>query len=80
MVGLPVIEILLEAQLAITPSGKPTGVPIPVAPLVKCDISVSSESTHSVGEEDAIPAVLMLAMVIVPVAVTLLQPPVNGMA
>ena len=70
--------IRLDAHFAITPSGKPVGVPIPVAPLVKCKISVRSESTHNVGEEVAMPTVLMSAMLIIPVAVTLLHPPVNG--
>ena len=44
-VGVPVNDIELDAQLAVTPVGKPVATPIPVAPVVVCvnagDIAVS---------------------------------------
>jgi len=33
-VGVPIMVIVLAAQLAVTPSGNPVGVPIFVAPVV----------------------------------------------
>jgi hypothetical protein len=33
-VGVPLIVIVLPAHAAVTPDGKPVGVPIPVAPVV----------------------------------------------
>lgn len=77
-VGVPLIVIALEAQLAITPDGSPTGVPIPVAPVVACVIFVSAVLTQSVGDEEAAPTVLFARTVMVPEAFTLPQPPVSG--
>ena len=71
--------ITLAAQLAVTPEGNPVAAPIPVAPVVACVIFVSAVLIHSVGEEEATPAVLFGRTVIVPVAFTLPQPPVSGM-
>ena len=71
--------ITSEAQAALTPAGKPVAVPIPVAPVVACVIFVNSVLIHSVGVLDAVPAVLSGVTVIVPVAFTIPQPPVNGM-
>ena len=68
-----------EAQAALTPAGNPVAVPIPVAPVVACVIFVNAVLIHSVGVLDAAPAVLSGVTVIVPVAFTELQPPVNGM-
>ena len=34
LVGVPLIVIVFEANVAETPFGKPVGVPIPVAPVV----------------------------------------------
>ena len=73
----------LEAQVAITPGGKPLPpetpeFEIPVAPVVVCVIFVSTELMHKLGLEDAAPAVLAGVTVIVPVAFTLPQPPVTG--
>ena len=70
--------IVLAAQDAVTPEGKPVAVPIPVAPVVVCVIAVNDVLTHKVGEEDAALAVMLRVTVIVPVAFTLPQPPVNG--
>jgi phosphatidylserine synthase len=69
----------LEAQDADTPAGSPVGVPIPVAPVVVCVMLVSAVLRHNVGLEEAVPAVLAGVTVIVPVAFTDPQPPVNGM-
>lgn len=76
--GVPLIVITLEAQLAVTPGGRPVAVPIPVAPVVVCVIFVSTALAQSVGDEEATPAVLAGVTEIVPVAFTLPQPPVNG--
>ena len=79
-VGVPLIVITSEAQAALTPSGNPVAVPMPVAPVVACVIFVNTVLIHKVGALDAAPAVLSLVTVIVPVAlITEPQPPVNGM-
>ena len=71
--------IVLEDQLALTPAGKPVDAPIPVAPVVLWVISISAVLIHKVGVVDAALAILAAVTVIVPVALTLPQPPVNGM-
>ena len=78
-VGVPLIVITLLAHAAVTPAGKPIAVPIPVAPVVVCVILVNAVLIHSVGVVLADPTVFTGVTVIVPVAVTLLHPPVNGM-
>jgi hypothetical protein len=77
-VGVPLMVIVFEAQEAVTPAGRPVAVPIPVAPVVVCVIFVRGVLMHSVGVEDAAPAVLSGVTSIVPVANTVPQPPVNG--
>ena len=71
--------IRFAAQAAVNPPGKAVGAPIPVAPVVICVISVSNVLIHNVGVDDAAPTVLAAVTVIVPVALTAPQPPVNGM-
>ena len=71
--------ITSEAQAAETPAGNPVAVPMPVAPVVACVIFVNAVLIHSVGVLDAVPAVLSGVTVMVPVAFTEPQPPVNGM-
>ena len=66
------------AQVALTPAGKPVATPMPVAPVVAWVISVNKVLIHKVGVLDPAPAVLSAVTVIVPVAFTLPQPPVNG--
>ena len=78
-VGVPLIVIVLDAQDAVTPAGRPVGVPMPVAPVVVCAIAVKAVFIHSVGVEEAAPAVLSGVTVIVPLAFTVPQPPVSGM-
>ena len=50
--------MVLEAQAAVTPTGKPDAVPMPVAPVVTCVILVNAVLIQSVGVLDAVPAVL----------------------
>ena len=78
-VGVPLIVITFEAQAAVTPAGKPVGAPIPVAPVVLCVMAVNAVLIHKVGELEAALTVLLGVTVIVPVAFTEPQPPVNGM-
>ncbi len=78
-VGVPLIVIVFDVQEVVTPAGKPVAVPIPVAPVVVCVILVNAVLIHNVGVLDAVPAVFAAVTVIVPVALTLPHPPVNGM-
>ena len=78
-VGVPLIVIVFDAQAAVTPAGKPVEVPIPVAPVVVWVIAgVNAVLIHKVGVDDATLTVLSGLTVIVPVALTVPQPPVNG--
>ena len=78
-VGVPLTVIVFPAKLAVTPAGNPVGAPIPVAPVV---VNVMSGAIavliQSVGLEDAGVTVLFNTTVIVPVALTVPHPPVNG--
>ena len=71
--------IVLLAHAAVTPAGRPVGVPIPVAPVVVLVMFVKAVLIHSVGFEDAVPAVFAGVTVMVPVAFTVPHPPVSGM-
>ena len=71
--------IVFDAHAAVTPPGKPVAVPMPVAPVVVCVIAVRGVLMQSVGVAEAGPAVMAGVTVMVPVALTLPQPPVNGM-
>ena len=77
-VGVPLIVITFAAQSAVTPDGRPVAVPMPVAPVVSCVISVKAVLIHKVGVEEAAPTVLLGVTVIVPVAFTVSQSPVRG--
>ena len=77
--GVPLIVIVFDAQDAVTPAGRPVATPMPVAMVVVCVIAVSAVFIHSVGAEEAAETVLASTTVIVPVALTLPQPPVKGM-
>ena len=70
--------MIFEAQEAVTPIGKPEAVPIPVATVVVCVIAVNAVLIHKVGDDEAALTVLSGRTIIVPVAFTLPQPPVNG--
>ena len=76
--------MMLLAQVAETPVGNPfapdtPALEIPVAPVVACVIAVNAVLIHKTGVLDAAPAVLLGLTVMVPVALTVPQPPVNGM-
>ena len=78
-VGVPLIVITLPDQEAETPVGNPVAEPIPVAPVVA--IVIVGERVvpiQIVGLKDATPAVFAGVTEIVPVALTLPHPPVNG--
>ena len=75
---MPLIVIVLEAHAAVTPAGKPVAVPMPVAPVVAIVMLVSAVLIQRVGVLDGAPAVLFGVTVIVPVALTVPQPPVKG--
>ncbi len=78
MVIIP--EVALPLKIALKPAGKPVAVPIPVAPVVEMVIFVDSGTPiQTVGFVDAEPAVMFGLTVIVPVALTIPHPPVNGM-
>ena len=81
--GVPEIVIVLDAQVAETPVGKPLPpetplFEIPVAPVVAIVILVKAVLIHKVGVVLAAAAVF-IETVIVPVALTVPQPPVKGM-
>ena len=78
-VGVPLIVIVLAAQDAVTPAGRPVAVPMPVAPVVVCVMAVRAVLRHSVGVAEAVEAVLSGVTVRVPVALALPQLPVSGM-
>ena len=75
--------IVFAAHAADTPAGKPFApdtplLETPVAPVVEWVIFVNAVLIQRVGVEEAAPTVLVGVTVIVPVAFTLPQPPVNG--
>ena len=78
-VGVPLIVIVLDAQVAVTPAGRPVTVPIPVAPVVVLVIAVKAVLVQMIGVEEATEAVLASTTVMVPEAFTLPHPPVSGM-
>ena len=67
--------IELEAHSAFTPAGKPVTSPIPVAPVVVCEILSNTLFTHIVGVEEAEETVFLGVIVIIPVALAFPQPP-----
>ena len=71
--------IVFDAHAAVTPAGRPVATPIPVAPVVVWVIAVRAVLIHKVGEDEAALTVLFGVTVIVPVALTIPQPPVSGM-
>jgi len=85
--GVPLIVIVLLAQDALTPGGKPLAPEIPAfdipeAPVVVCVIFVNAVITVSVGVDDAAADAQagVAPTVILPVAFTLPQPPVRGIS
>ena len=83
-VGVPLMVMVLEDQLALNPAGKllPPKTPsfeMPVAPVVVCVMLIKAVLMHKVGVVDAALAEFAVITVIVPVAFTLPQPPSNEM-
>ena len=80
--GVPLMVIILLAQAAVTPAGNPVAVPMPIALVVACVIFVKAVLTVSVGVDDAVPTAQAGApfTVILPIAFTIPQPPVNGIS
>ena len=78
-VGVPLMVIVFEAQDAVTPAGRPVGVPMPVAPVVTYVMAVRAVLRHTVGVEEGGEAVFTDPTAMVPVALILPQPPVSGM-
>ena len=72
------MRIVSELNVALTPEGKPVAVPMPVAPVVVCVMVVRALLIQIVGVDDAALVVFAGVTVIVPVADTVPQPPVNG--
>ncbi len=70
--------IVFEAHAAVTPAGKAVAVPIPVAPVVVWVMAVKGVLIHKVGLELAAPTLLFADTIMVPVALTVPQPPVKG--
>ncbi len=56
-VGVPLIVIVLDAQEAVMPAGRPVAVPMPAAPVVVCVIAVRAVLMQRVGVEEATEAV-----------------------
>ena len=72
--------IVFDAHAAVTPLGRPVAVPMPVAPVVAIVITGDKAVLiHIIGVDEGVPAVLSALTIIVPVAFTIPQPPVNGM-
>ena len=70
--------MVLDAKAAVTPAGKPDGVPMPVANVVVCvRFGDSAVLMQRVCGVEAV-TVILAVTVIVPVAFTLPQPPVKG--
>ena len=81
---MPLIVMVLLDHEAVTPPGKVVTVPIPVAPEVVCvmlppEASLKAVFTHKVRSELVVLTVLDVVTMILPVAFTVPQPPVNGM-
>jgi hypothetical protein len=66
----------------VTPDGKPVAVPLPIALVVACVIFDKAVFSVIVGVDDAVPTAQAGApfTVILPIAFTFPQPPVNGIS
>jgi CRISPR/Cas system CMR subunit Cmr4 (Cas7 group RAMP superfamily) len=69
--------MVFDAQLAVTPDGRPLAMPIPVAPVVVWVTGVRVVLRHKVEVEEAELTVFVGSTVIVPVASIDPHPPVN---
>ena len=57
--GVPLIVIVFDAHVAVTPEGRPVGAPMPVAPVVACVMAGSAVWIHTVGAKEATEAVFV---------------------
>ena len=65
-VGVPLMVMVLDDHVAVTPAGNPVAVPMPVAPVVVCVmLGLNAVLIQSVGVEDGSPAVLLALTVTV---------------
>ena len=83
-VGIPLMVIVFDAQVALTPAGNPLApvtpsLEMPVAMVVAIVMLVNAVLIQSVGVLDGAAAVLFGVTVMVPVALMLPQPPISGM-
>ncbi len=69
--------IVFVAQLADTPAGNPMGVPMPVAPVVECVTEVIAVPMQAVGVDEGALTVFNGVTFMLPVALTVPQPPVR---
>ena len=77
-VGVPLMVMVLAVQEAVTPSGKPSGAAIPVAPVVVIVIlGESGVLIHNVGISGVV-TVFHCVTVILPVAFIVPQSPISG--
>jgi hypothetical protein len=77
-VGVPLIVIVLFAQVAVNPVGKPVTVPMPVAPVVAMVMAGVKDELIQIVRGAVTAAVLFGTTVIVPAALTVPHPPVSG--
>jgi hypothetical protein len=77
--GVPLMVMVLPAKVAVTPVGKPVAAPMPVAPVVVCVIAGLNIVLIQSVRVALLVTVLSGVTTIVPVALTVPQPPVNGM-
>ena len=75
---MPETVIVLPNHVALTPAGRPVAAPIPVAPVVVNVTGVMGNPIHTDGLLEGAVTVLLGVTVIVPVALTVPQPPVRG--
>ena len=66
---------MFDANVAVTPAGKPIAVPIPVAPTVVCVIAVKAVLIHNVGVDDAA-VVVLFAVTVTVLELVIVQPDV----
>ena len=77
--GVPLIVIVLFAQVAFTPVGNPVTVPMPVAPVVAMVMAGDKAVLMQRVRGMVTAAVFAATTVIVPLALIDPQPPVRGM-
>lgn len=78
-VAVPLMVITSLLHVALIPAGRPTGVPIPVAPVVAMVMLGVNAVLMQIVRGAGTAAVLFAMTVMVPVAFTVPHPPVSGM-